>query len=285
MANPNVRFIIDNYADDATLSASAGVVAAMPVTNLQDPSRGRFMRTTSIASQTINGNFTLAALVSSVVLYSHTLTSSATWQIKFYDGLNQTGTLLFDSGAQPAYSGKSFGELIYGVDVWGASVFTGWGKAFSQLWMNSGVVALSFQIIIQDPSNTVGYWDAGRLIIGNYLEPLENIDYGAIEFGWQEDSKQTRTGGGTLRTDVAAAGSFRQLSFSLDYLNEGERAKFAEFQRKGGLRKDFFVSVFATQGGALERDHAMLGKITTLSAMGRPSYIQAGSIKLNIEEA
>lgn len=279
----NVRFISVNHADDATLSASPAAVSTLPVTNLQLSPRGKISRFTGLATQDIDGTLPSSRLVSGFVLYRHNLTTSATCRLRLYSDVAMT-TLIYDTGAFVALPGKALGELDWGIDPLGASVFTGWGEAFTQLWFTP-IKIRAFKITLTDAGNPDGYIDVGRLFLGPFLEPLINIEFGTLQLGWSEGSTQTRTGGGSLRTDSSPAGPYRCLTMSLNGLNEGERSRFVDFQRTTGLRKDFFVSVFPEQGGALERDHAMVGKLVSQDKFTRLTWTQPGVTTFEIEEA
>lgn len=274
------RWIIVNAADEATLTASPAVAATLPVTNLQLQSRAKAMRTTSTADQQILGTWTSAQVLSAVVLWRHNLTSAATWRLELFDAASQAGNTVYDSGAVVAAPPKALGDLEWGVDPLGASVFTGWELAYSDLWFTP-VVALSFRLTISDATNPAGYFQASRLLLGRYLETETGQSFG-YRLTWEEATTLERTDGGTLRSD--GADPYRVLELSLEWLTEGERAKFAEMFRRVGRRRDFFVSLFPGSDGARERDYALVGKLTASQGLthGLPELHQA---PFKIEEA
>tara|TARA_R110000803_G_scaffold208889_1_gene277941 strand:+ start:28 stop:861 length:834 start_codon:yes stop_codon:yes gene_type:complete len=253
----NLRIVWAIPSDTATLSASPALVSTLPVTNLQDPTRARIARTTSLAQQQILGNLTSLQIVNSLVLWRHNLSATATWKLELFSGANQSGTTVYDSTSL-AVQLKSLGDLEWGVDALGATVFSDWSLAYSVLWFDA-VGAASFRLTLTDPNNTSAYMEASRLMLGRYFSPAVNADYG-LGLSWVDESTQIRTAGGTLRTDAGVV--YRQIAFDLSALSESERPKFIEIMRLSGKRKDLFVSVFPEAGGEKERDYAFVAKIT-----------------------
>jgi len=263
MANNNLRMIIKNEIDASSIAVVPAAVATLPVTNLQDPTRARVWRSPNATDQVLTGDFSAATHCSGLALLRHNLTSAAQWKLELFDGAGQTGTTVYNSGLIAALDAKSLGELDWGVEPLGASVFTGWALAFSNLWFDTAA-ALSWRLTISDNTNPDGYIEASRLFMGRYLSPSTNMSYG-VDVRWDEDTKQESTDGGTLRSD--ASDPYRLLTFSLNWINEIDRPAFMEAMRKTGRRKDFFISCYPMQGGQLERDYAMAAKITRMPNM------------------
>lgn len=266
----NVRMITPNDADAATLTAAPAAVATLPVTNLQDPTRARLWRSTSTAAQTINGSWAASYSVSGFALVRHNLSPNATLRLIVYSGANQTGAVLYDSGAVAIGTMIGWGDLVWGIDPWGgANQFVNWAYAFTTLWMTSVVSARSFALTLTDPSNPDGYIQASRLFLGRYFEPLINMNFG-LTMSWEESSKQQRTDGGTLRTD--SFDPFRRWTCSLANLAESERAQLIEIVRRIGMRDDLFISFFPGAGGATESDYAGQAKIVQVPKFTHPRF-------------
>jgi len=254
----NLRVISTNDVDAATLT-SGDFTASLPVGNLQLEGRARVARTTNATgTKTINGNFAGSTLCSALVLYGHNLTGAATWRLRLYAGANQTGTVVYDSTTLTPLTSIGWGSFAWGVAPWGNGVFNDWQQPFYTLWF-TGVFALSFRLELADPLNPAGYLQASRLIIGRYLTPAFNAEYG-LALAWDTNSEQRRTLGGSVRTDRRA--SFRRLSFDLGLLDISERALWLDLARVNGLHREIFVSVYPEAGADLERDHSMLGKFS-----------------------
>ncbi len=275
----NLRMIVTNDADAATLSASPAAVATLPVSGLQDSSRAKVMRTTGLAAQQINGTWSAARMLSACALMRHNLTSDGTWRLQLFSDA-AWATQIYDSGTVISWPAKNLGDLEWGVDSLGATVFNEWGKSFSVLWF-APITALSFRITLTDPANPAGYREAGRLFMGRMIEPMANMSYG-LGLGWREDTKQTRTDGGTLRSDQFEP--YRRLKFSLGHLDESERPKWLDFVRRVGKRMDFFVSCFPEAGGMKERDYTMSAKIVNTPDSTHP-FLNTYAIDFELEEA
>lgn len=277
----NLRLITQNAADAAALSAVPAAAATLPVTNLQDQTRERVWRSTSNADQTIKGDFPGLTYISAMALMRHNLTPNATLRLKLFDGFGQTGTVLYDSGDVTIGQDKGYGNNVYGIDPYGGSnLFTGWAFAFTTLWFATQY-AQSFSLVMSDAANPDGYLQASRLVLGTYFEPAWNMSYG-IKLSWVEDSKQSRTDGGSLRTD--GTDPYRRWSYSLAALSDAERSQLLEVIRKNGLRKDMFLSCFPEAGGTKERDYAGLAKAVQIPELNHSAPLNFET-ELVMEEA
>ena len=243
----NVRLVTPNAADDASITVSPAAVSTLPVTNLQDSTRSKVWRSTSLAQQTINGDFAAITAASAIGLFHHNLSATATIRCLLYSGAGQTGSTLYDSTA--------------------TAVGTASAGRHSMFWPgSSGAGSSSFRILVRDdlssPSdNEDGYIEASRLVIGDYFEPGVNMSKG-MQLSWQESTRQYRTDGGTLRSDNFDP--YRRWSFRLALLTEAEREELLEIIRVIGMRQDFVISGYPTTGGATERDFSGLVKITQM---------------------
>lgn len=256
----SARIISANISDLATLSSS-DFAATLPVTNLQVEGRGRVARTTNATgNKVINGNFAAVSITSACVLYNHNLTSQATIRLQLWDADNQTGNLVYDTGTFVALPPLGWGDFQWGLVPWGANVFTGWGRSFTDIWFPA-VGAKSFRITLADAINPDGYLQVKRLLIGPYFEPAVNMEYG-MNLSWQDNSDQVRTQGGSLRTDNRVL--YRKLTGKLPAILSAERATWMNILRTIGKRSETFFSIYPEVGGALERDHAVLGKFTDM---------------------
>jgi hypothetical protein len=256
----NLRLVASNDGDTAALT-SGDFESTLPVGNLQLEGRARVARTTdATGAKTILGEWPAFKIISCCVLYNNNLTGGATWRLECFDGAAQSGTKVYDSGTVAALPAKGWGEFVWGVDPWAATVFTGWGAAYSVLWF-TGVTVRSWRITLTDASNPAGFLQAKRLVMGNYFEPAVNAEYG-LQLQWEDDSAQQRTQGGSLRTDRRAR--YRSLAGTLGRLDASERAVFMEACRVAGLASEIFVSVYPGAGGSQERDYSMLGKFVRM---------------------
>lgn len=283
-AQTNVRFVMDNAADDATLSdGNSNILASLPEQNLQKSQRTKVVRTSNTSDLIINISWGgLAKFVSSTALMRHNLTSDSTWRVQLYADDNQSGAVEYDSGVVDAIPAKSLGDLDWGVDPLGASVFDGWddGNRFTTIWFTQ-VTAKSARITVSDSGNADGYLQASRLIMGISSEPIINVDFG-LTSSWQEQTKQVRSEGGSLRSDTKP--QYRTFDMTMGNLSPGERSGFFENVRTVGLTQDFLVSVFPTLGGAQERDYTMQCKLTRMPTFSYWAH-DLHKVTFNVAEA
>lgn len=281
-----------NALDLATMtvnpSSTTYVNPGQPVSNLQIPSRGRVWRT-KLCDVSQEVKFTWGGTgyyLSFLCLMRHNLSTDATWRIQLYTTADWTGTEHYDSGTVAAYEGLTLGELDWGIDQLGASVFDGYlGQKWSVHYIppaDLGTATLSGKITITDISNANGYIEASRLFAGNGTELVYNPS--ALEFAWEEDSKQLRSDGGSLRSDGTNA--FRRLNLTIDNLDTTQRAALANTLRFAGRRKDLFISVFPQEGGQKESDYTLIcrnvGQMPSMNEIaGKAEY----SMRLSLEES
>ena len=255
---------MENAVDTATITdGNANILSTLPQDNLKKSQRTKVVRTSNTSDLILELDWGGSGKnLSGIGLMRHNLQSTATWQIQIYDGVNQTGTLIYDSGVVSPIPPKSLGDLDWGVDPLGASVFDGWdeGNAFSTIWFTQ-VTGLSMRVTISDATNTDGYLQASRLFAGVASTPIVNTSFG-LQSSWEEGTQQFRSEGGSLRSDSKP--QFRQINLTLGYLEAGERSGFFENVRVVGLRKDFLVSVFPEYNGAQERDYTMACKLSSM---------------------
>jgi hypothetical protein len=256
----NVRLITPNEADACTLTADPVLVATLPVENLQEQSRGRVSRSTGLATpQHIYGTWLGPVSLAGFALIRHNLTGAGVVRLIIYEGQNQTGAVLYDSGdVLLGDDMPGWGDEDWGSFAWGADVFIDWTSKYVNLWFEQ-VTAQSFDLRLTDSGNTDGFIQASRLFLGPVYSPLENMAYG-VSCGWQDDSVQEPTAGGGLRTH--AVEPYRVWDFTWPHLSEGDRAQLNNFARNYGKRKDAFLSCYPEAGGTLERDHAGVVKLT-----------------------
>ncbi len=253
----NVRMVMINEFDAATVSQSAGVtVPTLPATNMQFYNNSRIWRSLSVDLSVLQGNFADISLISAFVLWRHNLTNAATIRLQLFASANQTGTVVYDSGDIPAVQQITFGDWDWRIQPVVASALDDWAVRYSQLWF-AAVFAASYKITIKDPLNASGQLDATRIYMGRHFEPAVNFSYGRQ---WQigSNAQQLRTDDGSLFTTQSP--TWRTSQFSLDYIDEGDRANLIKALRYAGTSRDFFISLFPEQGGQKEVENSFAAK-------------------------
>jgi len=282
----NVRIITNLDFDTATLSSSPACATNAPVTNLQIGLRAKIARINTTGPWTISGVYPTAKRISAVSLYKHNFSSLAAMTLKLYRDVALTSQIGSDYtvtlGGVLQEFGLAFQPLGWGGAgyKYGGETFELWPASYFTQWLPSAVDAvMGFKIIISD-SGASSYLEMGRIYMGDYWSPTTNISYG-MNMGWQEESSQFRTDGGSLRTE----GYEPYRSFDMDFsiLSPNERAELAVLFRRIGLRKDFFISVYPEAGGDIERDYTSAVKLTSMPSLSA-DFFNNYTTSLTLEE-
>lgn len=237
-----MRFIIDNFADTSLLSVNPVVTGDMSVSNLLSNSRAKIFRTNAQGevdkTQDILGNLLPPVDVSAVVLGRHNFPVDTTVTISLYSGFDQT--TLVNSYGPTTISSTDKTDYVQWITPADANI-----KSFKI----SIVLATSIEV------------DIGRLIIGNYLEPTYTIDKG-YSLTLVEDTKQYRTEGGSLRSDLGIP--YKKLTFDISTVKETDRVLIQNNLRRVGMHKDFYISLFPEDTTNKERDYSGIFKLTKI---------------------
>ena len=268
-----------NAIRNATLSVSPAPAPSLPVTNLQNSVRTRPMRTQDASAHTITAEWSVPEVVSALVMWRHNLSDAATWRIR---GWSSSDELVLDTGYEPAVPLKTYEDLDYGVDPYGAAMFTGWpvDAKFARAYFNP-IKAARITVEITDPANHDGYIQIDRLMAGRYISPVVNFSYGS-GFRWVDESERQRTRGLSMRSVVRP--QYRRLSFDLNWLSESDRPKIVEELRAVGITGDVWVSMWPEVGGARERDHSAVTPLTEFPEFSRRSAV-ATAASVVLEES
>ena len=266
-----------NAIDDATMSASPEMRASLPPSNLQLPARGRVARSVDASSaQDIKFTWNGAGYYLSFLMLSRiNLEPGSEWRVLLYSTVDWTGAAVYDSGTVTAVDGSTLGDLDFGVEPLGGGVFDALlGQQWALIYFTR-IQALSGIVRITNTDNSYGYLEASRLFAGDYLELL--INPGTIDFGWEEDTAQSRSAGGSLRSDGKI--NYRALEVEVQFIDATQRADLADQLRYAGRRKDIFIAAFPDETGEIARDYTMLakfvGRLPRLRMVGGHDYLAA----------
>lgn len=238
----NLKLLLENVLDRATLSASPALVSTLPATNLQISRRDALARSTSAADQTILAVWSAAQVIDSLCLWGHNLTIHGTWRVRLYASADGTGTPLYDSGAAPALPRKALGELRWGVDPLGAVWTSAGGTPHAALWLSAPVLGVfSARLELSDATHPAGYLEAQRLYLGQAFCPTVNLNWGA-ELSYQDESTFIRSARGSLF--VESGPRYRQLSLTLDELSDAEVMQLGAAVSAAGKAADALVAVY-----------------------------------------
>lgn len=244
-----IRFLIDNYVDKGIVAASPVMETNLPVENIQLTSRSKVARSTSAASQQITGTFAGAKTVNAVVLARHNFVVGMTFRVQLYSDVGLT-TQVYDSTTINLTSSNvqselwSWGNFNWGLEPWGGDKLRDRLDAtpiFAHYCPSDQSNIRGFRITIANSTGDISYFELGRLFIGKYIQPTIGISKGH-GLTWNEDTKQYRSDGGTLRSDKSLP--YRQFEFDISVIDESDRIELQHQLRNVGMRDDFFISIF-----------------------------------------
>ena len=156
-----------------------------------------------------------------------------------------------------------WGYFAWGLEGWGTDrvrqAYT--PPAHIVEWITDCIPQVrGFKIDIFLSEGSSSYFEFGRLIVGNYIQPTFNIGFGH-SLSWEENTKQYRTDAGTLRSDISVP--YRKLDFNIGTINETDRILLQHELRNVGMRKDLFVSLFPEDSSNDKKiDYSGIFKIT-----------------------
>jgi hypothetical protein len=247
MVLSNLRLIIDNAHDAATLTATS---EALPVAYTQRSGRSYVWRSAGLGEQTITGTFDVPRFISSLVVYNHNLSSEGT--IRFEYLLN--GDVVFDTGPVISADIIPLGVWRAGIDPWGAQDLTELPAVQYNVWTESTLVS-GYRITLNDPGNSDGFLQIARVFSGIPYSPEYNASFG-LSLEWLEFAENKRTESGSLRT--IGEGTARRLSFDLAHLNSAGLGALGKELLRAGKRSDVYISVYPETGGMREAEHAFV---------------------------
>lgn len=247
----NLRMVVGSLADAATLTATseAGDLVA---SNLQRSGRETLWRSTSTTA-TLSGSFTETIGMDCIVLGGHNISGTGTIRLI----LRLAGDVVYDSGVYAPANNIPLGVWRVGVDPFGATFDDKLSTRLAQIWLPSLTLADEFEFIIDDPGNPAGFVQAQRLLMGQYISPEYNLDWGG-GITWLDSSEHIQMEGGGLET--ARGVLRRQFSLALSHLNEADRIQLETELAMRGLASDVFISLYPERGDLREVTHQMIAR-------------------------
>jgi len=245
-----MRIIVNNIADKGIWETPDPILASnTDIENLKSISRSRVIRTNVTGIQTLKLRMGTASAVSGIVLGRHTLPSGTKIKIYLYDNLVWAGPEIYYSEELTITQEDAGNTQI----AWDA--FLGNTQSISDMsqefkaacnwvhWVSTGTINNVLSIKIEIDLTGLNNIEIGRLIIGEYIEPKIGASFNHL-LSWEEDTKQYRTEGSTLRSDIS--NPLRKLIFSLDAIQASDREALIDGFSLVGKEKDFYISMFNT---------------------------------------
>lgn len=248
---PNIRIIHDNAFDRASSVVASSTAGNLTVSNLSTEYKGQVHRSTT-TNVTYTVNWSSPETVNGVCIPATNLTASATIRVQLYTNT----TLLADSTTIYACPGDE-------LDLWNwsqslnANAFVYGGAARTAVWFSTPVSCNKCVVTITDTTNTAGYIDCARLVIGQYWEPKYNVSNG-ISVTLNDTSSNTRNESGDLLSSRGVVHDV--LSFDFSVLVESDKQELLRIMRRVGSHKNILISIFPDGNSLLEQSHMIYGK-------------------------
>ena len=266
-----LRLVTYNYTDVSELSSTPTTTSTQNLKTYNNAKVAELNTAQNGGTVNITMEMGSAAPVTVVILGRHNFPIGTTLRIKLSDSIevvHDSGNILIDETTAGS-DVIPWGAFTWGSVVWVADTlseefapsanFVYWVPEVDQI--NTQEV-LKVDIQISFPDFII---EIGRLIVGEYIQPTYTISYGH-GLSWQENTKQFRKAGNTLRSNVALPS--RKLEFSLNTINEEDRAVLQYGLRNVGLRRDLFISLFPTDIDLNKtKDYSGIVKLTKIPSM------------------
>lgn len=273
---PNMRIVSNNAADRGTTTASAQV-GSFVVGNLKSDIKSSVWRVTG-TSGTLQTTWNSFETVSCVILPFCNFTPTVVIRVRGYS--DTAGTVqVVDSGVVLAAPSQQVALMGF-TALAAQSAYAYGGGVCARVYIPTTSVK-KVVIDITDTSNTAGYLEVSRLVIGEYWYPSINPPHG-LSLTLQDTGKQLRTDGGDLLTDVGTRN--KKLSLMLENLPVSDRNPLMSILRYSGVTGGVFISVYPEDTDLeLERDYQIYGKFTSVPSNTLISF-NAYQAPLEIEE-
>lgn len=243
-----MRLLYTNLFDSATLTGSSEV-ATLPRTNLQNKILGKVWRSTGITSQYVSADLLSAQSINCIAFLNHNFTSAATFRLRG-SNISDFSTTLYDQAFDVWVSPISptsplnvtplvinFLEPTYLVDQNGNYFVDENGN---RIQTSSPTTLRYWRVDFTDAGNTDGYFQIGRMWLGQYFEPVKNINW-PWEISWFDPSITTESLGGQPYTDIQDRR--RLINFSITRLSKAEKLTLLDIQNTVGFRNDVIISL------------------------------------------
>ena len=282
MAANNLRVMYQNLSDAATITASSTASSSTSTANLKLDTKSLVWRSTTTTATLI---VTLAAssIVGGIILPFCNLTSVATIRARGYSDTGGSGSVLFDTTTIDACPYQPLGQWAWGSIPLGLNTYAYGGGTYARAWLpdNTQVSCRSVVIDIDDPTNTAGYIEVSRLLVGAYWSPTYNTSYG-LSTTVKDLSTHERSESGDLVTNRGIR--YNTMNFDLKWLPPEDRNEFSKIVRGSGLPKPIFISLFPNDADSgKEQVHQIYGKLSQLGGISHP-ILEMYSTSIDIEE-
>lgn len=254
MALENLKIIIQNNFDSATLSATPALVPTLPLNHLKDSIRLK-ARTTTKTNQIIKATHTSPQIAEGIAIVRHTFTQLS--EIKVIRKLE--GAIVYEGQFDLGLEMIPLGMWRVGFDPFGA-LLDPLQPRLAVLW-HQPVIYDELIIDINDPDSEDDYHYIDRIFDGPVFSPALNFDNG-LKNKYSDGVSHQRTEDQSLHS-IGNKDQTRQISLNLDLLSDSDRIALEVALSTNKRNKDLFVSCYPGAGGIKESRHMMTAKRDT----------------------
>ncbi|MBK8916353.1 MAG: hypothetical protein IPM64_17450 [Phycisphaerales bacterium] len=269
----SMRIVPANFLDAehcADLAVTSEASASFAVENLQSNVRDRAWRSTDLTSQVITGTFGgNARQISHLSIWPADGSSliGATVAVRMWSDVAQTTLVRNVSAANFfTFTGDNYGEFLWGIQSWGVhnADRTARLAPFSTWFTPIAVSAFEITIASAGAVDTP-YFEARRIVLGDYVQAPYNAAYGAAP-QWKPGSSHRRTLGGSLRR--ISRRSWREMRFETILASEADRSAWADLMYVCDPSKEVVISLFPEHATPkVERDFTVMGSLEMLNPL------------------
>lgn len=277
---PNLRVIYNNAAKRSSISADS-YLGNLPPSNLLTDVKGQVWRADNSATRTLTLTWNTSEIVGCVALPFCSLSSVATMRVKGYSNTAAT-TMLFDTGAILACPSSLFtSSNDWGILPFGVNAYSYGGSAYGVVFFQHTAVK-ALKVEISDPTNSLGYIEAGCIVVGPYWSPTYNVQAGEAQMDVVDNSKHERTESGDLMTSRGSI--YKSLNLTLQRMPSTDRDAMWRVLRGNGMSSPVFVSVSPESTDKMdEQIFSIYGKLSKGSSL-QYQFMNQYASSLTIEE-
>lgn len=267
--------------DDATISATSQA-GNMLASNLQNQQPQSMWRSTGVNNQDITFDFGTAQTMRLFYIENHNLTTGA-WISVFFSSDNFTtiANQLSYNVTNPYVLGLGMEPL--GVCTLGSTDICNPlpGTKLRNFYLFASQVYRYAKVRINDPFNADGYVQAGRIVLANYWQPTNNVDFGYKQnLGITSDGSFSRSGAWYARR----RNQQNLFSMQFSFLSDGETATMNNMIRIVDRDKNIFFAAFPDESTAQLANNLGLCFLESHSGVTY-SLPQYREFQLNLREA
>lgn len=274
----NLRIVYNNVSDRSSVVASstAGTLVASNVLTDRKSDTWRSVGT----SATLTFTYATAEFVGCVITPFCNLTSGATIRVRTYTETSDP-TPIEDSGVVAACASTPLGLWEWGNVPLGVNAYSYGGANYGRVWFNTQPVK-KVVVDIVDTSNTSGYIELSRVVMGGYFSPENDAELDAST-EVIETSKSERNDATDLITDLG--GKSKKISFNLSHMTPSDRNSVTNILKGNGVSRPIFLSLYPNSTDPSEEQlYQIWGKLSQQSSVTM-AYWNAYSTTITIEES